>query len=161
MDIENIIENGTLDDLNDYLSKHSRNAEELCFALSEAVRHEKLPMITRLLEIGAPINMEPPKSDPPLICAIGTSDPNLVELLCERGADVNMRLFDMFTPLHYAVDVEADCAWQMGTTPSVEIIRLLLKYGANPNSTNRDGTPYDMAQRYEFAEACELLKPQP
>ncbi len=160
MDIVNIIANGTIEELNDFISKHSPNAEELCTALSVAVKQGKIPMITLLIGSGAPINMKPPKKEPPLICAIENSDPDLVKLLCEHGADVNMRLFGTFTPLHVAVDIEADCARQMDTTPSTDTIRILLKYGADPSLCNTFGTPYDMALRYGFSEACELLKPQ-
>ncbi|ADG66728.1 hypothetical protein Plim_0884 [Planctopirus limnophila DSM 3776] len=160
MDIENIIENGTLDDLNDYLSKHSHNAEELNYALSEAIWFEKAPMIVRLLEVGAPINMFAGIGMPPLYCAIEKGDLSLVKMLCEHGADVNFQPTVMSSPLHWAVDSEADCARQMGTKPNVEIVRLLLEYGADPNSKNKHGTPYDMAQRYGFSKACELLKPQ-
>ncbi|ODA31260.1 hypothetical protein A6X21_22575 [Planctopirus hydrillae] len=117
-------------------------------------------MITRLLDTGAPINWHSNKNMPPLYNAIEKGDPSLVKLLCECGADVNNQDAEMCSPLHWAVDSEADGAWQMGTIPSLEIIRLLLENGANPSSTNRDGTPYDMAQRYVFTEAYELLKPQ-
>ncbi|MBA4032641.1 MAG: ankyrin repeat domain-containing protein [Planctomyces sp.] len=159
MDIEDIVREGTVEELKTYLATHPNGQEELNSALSSAIWHENLPIINLLLDHGAPINMCSDKNLPPLYCAIEKGDLSLVELLCEHGADVNYRPHDMSSPLHWAVDSEADGAWQTGTKPNVEIIRLLLRYGANLSLTNKFGTPYDMAKRYEFIEACELLKP--
>ncbi|ADG69429.1 Ankyrin [Planctopirus limnophila DSM 3776] len=161
MNIEDIVMNNNTDLLHDYLNTHVNNKTELNYALSVATRLGDAQIIKQILDSGAPLNVYSSKNMPPLYCAIERGDVNLVKLLCEHGADVNYQAAETISPLHWAVDTEADGAYQMGTVPSVEIIRLLLEYGANRNATNRDGTPYNMALRYEFTEACELLKPQP
>lgn len=157
MDIDDIVREGKVEELKIYLDIHSNRQEELNSALSIAIWHDNLPMIKLLLDRGAPINMCSDKNLPPLYCAIEKGDLSLVELLCEHGADVNYRPHDMSSPLHWAVDSEADGAWQTGTKPNVEIIRLLLRYGANLSLTNKLGTPYDMAKRYEFMDAVSYL----
>lgn len=73
----------------------------------------------------------------------------IVEFLLLKGAEVNARNVDKDTPLLDAVE-----------NGHVEVVRLLLKYGANPRLANAKGDePYEMVHPDDenYAEIRELL----
>ena len=80
---------------------------------------------------------------------------NSARWLLEHGANPNEK--DLFgqTPLHLAIDVEADCASHEYTEKgidslSVEFAKLLLEHGADPNArTNTGKTPLAWATSNE------------
>ena len=86
----------------------------------------------------------------------------IVERLIRAGADVNHRTPDGWTPLHHAVDAEADAFLQVGKPRDLAVIRLLLQAGADPHAKwERAGrpseTPLDMARQYGWREAVEAM----
>jgi len=97
----------------------------------------------------------------PLHLAVDVN-PELVKIFIKAGADVNARASDRMTPLHHAslyhgpaavasvkvllaangIDVNAervDGCTALHTAKNPEMIRLLLKAGANPNAINMHG----------------------
>lgn len=71
----------------------------------------------------------------------------VVKLLIQRGADINVASEEGITPLH--------CAAEFGNT---EAIRLLIKAGANLNALDKDEeTPLCKAIRNDHVEAVKLL----
>jgi uncharacterized protein len=85
---------------------------------------------------------------PPLRIAFGNQCPELVKLLLDYGADVNMRTKRGLTLLQMAV--------VFGNTNMVE---LLLDYGADTDVVNNQGqTPLDMAVNRGCADIAEILR---
>jgi len=89
----------------------------------------------RLLESGlADVNEHGNMGRTPLHYAANNHHKEVVELLIEKGADVNARERYLCTPLHYAL-------------PSIEIVRLLVANGADVNAKDKEGqTPLDYAE---------------
>lgn len=73
---------------------------------------------------------------------------NMVALLMGRGADVNAVDDEGSTPLHFAVASAKD----------VELVRLLLQFGAGNVTDNFGSTPLQLAEKHCLAELVELLR---
>jgi len=72
---------------------------------------------------------------------------NVAQLLLDRGADINARANNRWTPLHNAVD--SGC---------IEVVRVLLEHGANVGAEDEQGrTPFTLAKEYEYDEIMKLL----
>lgn len=160
MNLLDIAKDGTSSQLADFLRSYSVNdSNDLSNALSAAVMREDIACTNLLLEHGAIPNCRPSEYMPPIHCAVEQKNRELVQLLFNHGADVNYPNEMGYTPLHLAVDVEADTAWQRGETPSGAIVQLLLTLGANPAVEDATGsTPLSIAEQYGFSRAIELFK---
>ena len=108
-----------------------------------------------LIELGADVNR--PSSNKmrvrPLQSAAANKDKALALRLSERlikaGADVNVSQDGGWTPLH-----------QAAAHGNIELVRMLLRYGANPNARAEDGRiPQDMVPD-KMDELKKLLKPR-
>ncbi|MFN8674094.1 MAG: ankyrin repeat domain-containing protein [Candidatus Sericytochromatia bacterium] len=103
----------------------------------------------------------------PLFSAIYSDNNELVEFLLLEGADPNKIEFSetqSFTPLHLAVKVresrkeEEDDIEIINLPLKIDIIQLLLDFGANINIYNKDGyTPLDFSIIYENPLAKNFL----
>jgi ankyrin repeat protein len=114
------------------------------------------------------------------------TDPQLLQLLVERGADVNAVDEQRYTALHFAArdqrcelvkilleaGAHVDAVEAMGNTPlclcasssrpDLEIVKLLLQHGADQRKKNRDGdSPLSMAKYGEDDELLAVLKQKP
>jgi ankyrin repeat protein len=90
------------------------------------------------------VNRPNPNNETPLMLAALKKQEALVQLLIQRGADVNR---PGWTPLHYAA-----------TTGHVAIIRMLLEHHAYIDAESPNGTtPLMMAAHYGTPEATKLL----
>lgn len=128
--------------------------------LEQAIIAGRLDLVELLLR---DLGMSP---DPPLAggnsalhLAVEYYQPEIIELLCACGADANTKKPGGWTPLHLAVDIEADSAHQEGRAPSTRLIRLLLEAGADPTIEDEQGmTAGDLAVEWQHAGASELLR---
>ncbi|CAG9797091.1 unnamed protein product [Chironomus riparius] len=97
--------------------------------LHYAILSGNMQLVTLLLKQGAKVDVLPPMPEPdrasPLDLAILRGDPALVRMLLEHGANVNRCSPIIGSPLHVA------CADKI--LHRVEIMKMLLSYGANPN----------------------------
>lgn len=105
-------------------------------------------LIEFLLELGAPPDGLPNYFDEtPLHEAALKNHTFIIQLLLDRGADINARDTNDQTALHKA-------AWNNCTSA----MRLLLDRGADPNARNlANQTPLDLARWRNHQEAIDLL----
>lgn len=139
------------------LQEHSLPQQELDEALRRAAYHEHEAVVELLLSYGADPNSIVDGSWSALILAIEQQNENIVRLLARRGANVDLAC-EGWSPLHNAVDIDADSAQQAQVPPQPVMTRLLLELGANPTAVDREGQrAVDIARAYNFTEAVELL----
>jgi ankyrin repeat protein len=126
-----------------------------------AINRGSSEMARELLQHGAKADYMIPDADWSLLhlaTELFRDDSSLIRLLVSNGANINIRDFRGMTPLHIAVDVEADGAWQNREQPTASLTRLLLELGADATITDSKGrTPLDLARSYEHQEAIQAL----
>lgn len=117
--------------------------------------------------------------DYPVIQAAVNPDSRVLELLLERGADVNVSDGYLREPLAHAagvdqyrnvqrllelgndpnaigVDGDTPCTWA-ATNPSPRVLELLLAHGADPNLGGRGELPLEAALRYGTPDCVRVL----
>ena len=99
-----------------------------------------------------------------LLDAIENFDKERVRLLLGAGADPNIRGFAGITPLHLAVDIEAEDALYRYDTggddapPDGALVRLLVSHGADVEAKADSGeTPLDWARQRKHEAAIKAL----
>lgn len=128
-----------------------RESNQLEDELVQAVWRQDAEAVKRILEAGANPNL-PGHNCPSAIACAGENDETgeIIQLLVEAGADVNLQ--DTFgqTPLHWAVDVAIDGAVQ-ANAPDIDwsVVAVLLSLEADPNIRDSSGrTAFDFATCY-------------
>ena len=130
--------------------------------LTYAIYHSPVAFVAELLDLGADPNWPADDGFPPLIAALScaTSAPGsparpdvreIVELLLERGSDVQQRGLNDYTPLHWAAG-DGDLA----------MVDLLLAHGADPNEITRIDdmeTPLEVASVAGRTAVVDRLRP--
>ena len=105
-----------------------------------AVREGCVPCAGALLDAGADINLPDPDGVTPLILALLNVHWDAARFLIERGADVNQWDWYGQTPLYVAVDLNTLPTGRrielpaMDRSTGIDLVRLLLDKGANPNA---------------------------
>jgi ankyrin repeat protein len=136
--------------INDTRSQETRNSSPLYAAI--ALGHVEIVQL--LLDHGADVN-EPGAYDreSPLCAAASRGHIDIAKLLLERGADANRpNRSDRQPPLFGAIS----CQQSAGI--KVQLIRLLLKHGADIHCVVDGVDPMDMAVRWGDGEVGDLLK---
>ena len=99
------------------------------------------------IQAGSTEGLEKEEWYTPLSAAVQAKDLELVRILLESGADVNLRIRDSQTALSIAV--------KKGLS---EMVHLLLEHGADPRQTALDGNKYSYPDQIEaFEHAMEHL----
>jgi ankyrin repeat protein len=118
--------------------------------LEYAIYHSPLSFVRTLLELGADPNYEDPGGFPSLVATISTDRSDryeLVELLLSRGANIQQRGVNDYTPLHYAAGRN-----------DAKLIELLLARGADPNARTRIDEFATTAQEAELLRCPDAVQ---
>jgi len=126
--------------------RHRDSSTALLFAIQQDKGEE---IVQLLLDCGADPNCEAP-NDTSLFAALENDDCGIVELLLQRGANINIkRTFDARigtrTPL--AIALESRCT---------RCVRMLLQYGADPNFGSLDNPP--LLQDLLYYYQCDIVE---
>ena len=109
-----------------------------------AAREGDIESARALLDAGADVNQVTEYGWTPLLTAVNNRNYQLAQLLIERGADVNRANKGGWTPLYLATDnrnIEGgDYPVPKPDMDHLEIIKLMLEKGANPNLRIKDNT---------------------
>jgi ankyrin repeat protein len=101
-----------------------------------------------LVAKGARINARSKRGETALASAAGRGDDESVQLLLSKGADVNAADYRGYTPLMHAAQYDRD---------ALDVVRLLLAYGADANVTAEGQTAASIAaRRGDTALTCLL-----
>ena len=113
-------------------------------ALVFAAREGDTESARLLLDAGAPIDQTTEYGWTPLLTAVNNRNYKTAAFLLEKGADPNLANKGGWTPLYLATDnrnIEGgDYPVPKGDMDHLDIIRLLLEKGANPNTKVKDNT---------------------
>jgi ankyrin len=112
-----------------------------------AARDGRLDCARMLLDAGASIEQSDANGITPLLMAIGNNHPDVARFLIERGA--NVKAVDWYgrTPLWTAVEsrnMDFDnntFVNEVDRAPYVDLIRVLLEKGADPNARTKESPP--------------------
>jgi ankyrin repeat protein len=109
-------------------------------------------LVRALLQHGADVNARPRNDMSALDCAVENGHFEIVRLLISSRVDVNAKDGYGQTPLHRAIDAEAEWAkylydkGDVDAAPTAEITGILIAAGADVNARTGDGkTPLDWA----------------
>lgn len=119
--------------------------------LSEAISNENLAEIQRLLQMGANPNV-PASNGITAIHTAGEHDVTgqIVSILVDAGANINLQNLQGWTPLHVAVDMAIDGANQQNLSDiDWSTVKMMLNLGADPDLRDLHGvTVADLASSY-------------
>lgn len=121
--------------------------------LEYAIYWSPLAFVERLIAAGASVEYDDHGGFPALIAALSTGRSDrleLLRLLIAKGADLNQRGLNDWTPLHHAVSLRDGAA-----------IAILLEAGADPKLRTRIdecSTALEDAEAAGFAEGAALLR---
>jgi len=111
----------------------------------------RLKAVQGYLDAGGDVNCRDEKMNWSLLhFAAEDCNPEIVRLLAARGADMNARDKDGWTPLHWAVESDIDAAQQEARRASeLPTVKTLIELGADTTVKAMDGsTPRDIAAAY-------------
>jgi hypothetical protein len=117
--------------------------------LEKAVRRDQADTIAMLLDAGVPINTRFASGSSALYDAALKGETRIVDLLADRGSDVNEReATSGTTPLYAAAAFGRD-----------EAVAILLVWGADPNLVGSNGkTPLHAAESNGYRKIAERLR---
>jgi ankyrin repeat protein len=112
-----------------------------------AARDGRLETAKMLVDAGAKLEMTDPNGITPLLTAISNNQIATARFLIDRGANINTSDWYGRTPIWTAVEVrnmdEDNGTFENGVDrePVLELIRVLLEKGANPNVRTKESIP--------------------
>ena len=159
IDLLRLAEQGDVSAIRSLLGESLPEKRLLSAALRAAVRAGKSEVFALLVENGADVDSREERSGwSTLHIAVEHKREGSIRRLVELGAKLNVRDLDGVSPLHLAVDVEADALDQIGKEPDTRMVKLLLQLGADPNSRDSNGrTPKDWAIEASLMALADLL----
>lgn len=148
-------------------------------ALTAAVRQKNQKMVGIILKAGANANGSGTGSDQPLLAACGTGRVGIVRLLLDHGADVTSvenaetvlcasvlgrekQITEMIlartADIDFGTDRYGSALYEAARVGSLDIVKLLLENGANPNALGgRHGSALQAAALWKHSDMVKLL----
>jgi ankyrin repeat protein len=128
---------------------------------AKAIKEEDIENIQHDIKSGVDINERlPGMTHKPIHVAVNTGNLDIVKLLLDNGASINMKDTDGYTPLHHAANrkkLEDPNSMEINAK-LIDIVNLLIDRGANLNVDSiSDDTPLDLAARNGDLEMVDLL----
>lgn len=162
----NAIGNEDIETVRDFLANHDPdiNLDGLDSngdnAVTAAAGTGNIQILKMLLDAGLNPNVKSRNSYSALLLSVLDDEYEIEELLLKRGADPNIlceRRAGSRTPLYIAVQNASET--NSMTNKKIPSIKLLLKYGADPDITEdeRNRTPLFIAARYGKLELVKIL----
>lgn len=157
-----LIKEGNLDILQSLIThpQFQKNAiTDIDFTI--AAKKGYIEIIKLFLHEGIEFKKNPgPNDDSPLHAAIENGHYETVRFLLDYGVDVNSKNFFGQTSLMIAVSIACELPIHSSKYPKyMEIIRMLLEDGANPNiSDNEHSTPLHIATMKGYDEIANILR---
>jgi uncharacterized protein len=156
------------------------NSKEIALIQIAALVEDSEIIIKKLIELGSDVNLKDSNGNTPVIHAANYNCPNNVKTLIKYKADLSLYNNDLNTPLHIScsgnnsiitkilLENKAEVNSDNGNlrTPlikaiesnaSLELIKMLLSYGADINYGNGNGTPLMTAISYENIAMVKFL----
>jgi ankyrin repeat protein len=127
-------------------------------ALLFAARDGHIEAVRALIEAGAALDFTDPDGSTALMLALMNGHWDTAQLLIEAGADIHLWDWWGQTPLYLAVDMHTLPAGARTELPTMDkatgldLIRLLLAKGANPNAQLKLRPPYRMVSQDRLAD---------
>ena len=116
--------------------------------LLEAVENNNIKKVRELLKAGADINFQGKNGYSALcISIVNPKSKKISKLLIDSGADINVVTSCEITPLYLAVEIS-----------NLEIFKLLLEKGANPNTQDCFGESLLHEAVREYSNAVDEIK---
>lgn len=127
---------------------------------AKAIKEEDIETIQHDIKSGVDINAWlPGMTHKPIHMAVYTGNIDIVKLLLDNGASINMTDTFGYTPLHHAANrkkLEDPNSMEINAK-LIDIAKLLIDRGTKHLDSGNDGTPLDLAARNGDLEMAELL----
>lgn len=145
-------------DLDNQYRKRKMSKDELFSELMDAVYFDELPKALALISKGAPVNSPERNTEfTPVFMAISNGSENMLRMLIEQGASIEIYDDKGYAPIHRAVTGENYTA--SAPYPAETMIEVLLEYGGDVNyPTKKEGaTPLMISAQEHKANIMRFL----
>ena len=126
---------------------------------AKSIKDGDLESIQDDIKRGVDINVWlPGMTFKPIHVAVNTGNLDIVKLLLDKGAKINDKDMNDYSPIHHAANRKKNHNSMEINAKLIDIANLLIDRGANLNvNSNSDDTPLDLAARNGDLEMVELL----
>lgn len=145
-------------DLDNQYKKRKMSKDELFTELMDAVYFDDLPKAMALINRGAPVNSPERNTEfTPVFMAVSNGSENMLRMLIEQGASIEIYDDKGYAPIHRAVTGENYTA--SAPYPAEAVIEVLLEYGGDVNfPTRKEGaTPLMISAQEHKANIMKFL----